>query len=180
MATTAAPTPAATTGRGAAGGLSGHGQALREARYEAVTLDTCAGTVTIRAHYGRHPQTRKWQQPIRRLWGLGPRQRLSPQLQERVSCTAAETDPYERAARMGTKWGTPLVASTIHKHVQQTGREAATQAQGRHEQLMHAATQATNAVECPSMVRFKTVFGGEKSPLTFPVLSNISIPVQQP
>jgi hypothetical protein len=118
------------------------GQALQEARYEAVTLDTCAGTVTLQAHYGRHPQTRKWQQPVRRLWGLGPRQRLSPQLQERVSYTAAETDSYERAAKMAAKWGTPVVASTIHKHVQQMGRAAAAQAQGRQEQLMNAATQA--------------------------------------
>jgi hypothetical protein len=118
------------------------GQALEQARYETVTLQTCAGTVTLRAHYGRHPQTRKWQHAIRRLWGLKPRQRLSPQLQDRVSYTAAETDSYERAARMATKWGTPLVASTIHKHAQQIGREAATQAQEREEQLMHPATQA--------------------------------------
>lgn len=118
------------------------GEALQEARYETVTLDTCAGTVTLRAHYGRHPRTRQWQQPIRRLWGLPPRQRLSPQLQERVSYTAAETDSYERAAKMATKWGTPLVASTIHKHAQQIGQAAAAQTREREAQLRQAATQA--------------------------------------
>jgi hypothetical protein len=118
------------------------GEALQEARYQTVTLDTCAGTVTMRAHYGRHPRTWKWQHPIRLLWGLNPRQRLSPQLQDRVSYTAAETDSYERAAKMATKWGTPLVASTIHKHAQQMGREAAAQAKARQERLMSAATQA--------------------------------------
>ena len=117
------------------------GEALQEARYQTVTLDTCAGTLTIRAHYGRHPRTGKWQHPIRLLWGLKPRQRLSPQLQERVSYTAAETDSFERAARMATKWGTPLVASTIHKHAQQIGSEAAAQTKAREEQLMNAATQ---------------------------------------
>lgn len=125
-------------------------QALQEARYQTVTLDTCAGTVTLRAHYGRHPQTRKWQHPIRRLWGLKPRQRLSPQLQERVSYTATETDSYERAAKMATKWGTPLVASTIHKHAQQMGQEATAQAKQREVQLMQVATQAQAIAPLPN------------------------------
>ena len=126
------------------------GEALQEARYETVTLDTCAGTLTIRAHYGRHPRTGKWQHPIRLLWGLKPRQRLSPQLQERVSYTAAETDSFERAARMATKWGTPLVASTIHKHAQQIGSEAGAQTKAREEQLMNAATQTQAIAPLPN------------------------------
>ena len=47
------------------------GEPLQAACYEAVTLDTCAGTVTLRAHYGRHPKTRKWQHPnvqSKRIW----------------------------------------------------------------------------------------------------------------
>ena len=126
------------------------GEALQEARYETVTLNICAGTVTIRAHYGRHPRTRKWQHPIRLLWGLKPRQRLSPQLQERVSYTAAQTDSYERAAKMATKWGTALAASTIHKHAQQMGREAAAHAEQREEQLMNAGTQAQAIAPLPN------------------------------
>jgi len=118
------------------------GEALQEARYETVTLDTCVGTIALRAHYGRHPQSGKWLHPIRLLWGLKARQRLSPQLQERVSYTAAETDSYERAAKMATKWGTPIAASTIHKHAQQMGQEAAAQTQVREKQLMDVATQA--------------------------------------
>jgi hypothetical protein len=126
------------------------GEALQEARYETVTLDTCAGTLTVRAHYGRHPQSGKWQHPIRLLWGLKAHQRLSPQLQERVSYTAAETDSYERAAKMATKWGTPIVASTIHKHAQQMGREATAQTKVREEQLMAAATQAQAIAPLPN------------------------------
>jgi hypothetical protein len=126
------------------------GKLLQEARYETVTLETCAGTVRLRAHYGRHPQTRKWQYPIRLLWGLQPRQRLSPQLQDRVSYTAAETDSYERAAKMATKWGTPIAASTIHKHAQRMGREAALQTKEREEQLMAAATQAQAVAPLPN------------------------------
>lgn len=126
------------------------GQALQAARFETVTLDTCAGTVSFRAHYGRHPQTGKWQHPIRLLWGLKPRQRLSPQLQDRVAYTAAETDSYERAAKMATKWGTPLVAATVHKHAQQMGQEAAAQTKEREEQLMNAATQAQAIAPLPN------------------------------
>jgi hypothetical protein len=126
------------------------GEALQEARYETVTLDTCAGTVTVRAHYGRHPKTGKWQHPIRLLWELQPRQRLSSQLQDRVSYTAAETDSYERAAKMATKWGTPITASTIHKHAQQMGREAAAQTKDREEQLMNAATQLEAIAPLPN------------------------------
>jgi hypothetical protein len=126
------------------------GEPLQEARYEPVTLDTCAGTVSLRAHYGRHPKTRKWQQPIRLLWGLKPRQSLSPQLQERVCYTAVETDSYERAAKMATKWGTPIAASTIHKHAQQMGREAVAQTKAREGQLMDAATQAQAIAPLPN------------------------------
>ena len=126
------------------------GQALQEARFETVTLDTCAGTVSFRTHYGRHPQTGQWQPPIRLLRGLKPRQRLSPQLQDRVAYTAAETDSYERAAKMATKWGTPLVAATIHKHAQQMGQQAAAQTKEREEQLMNAATQAQTIAPLPN------------------------------
>ena len=126
------------------------GEALQEARFENVTLDTCAGTITFPAHYGRHPQTGKWQHPIRLLWGLKPRQRLSPQLQDRVAYTAAQTDSYERAAKIATKWGTPLVASTIHKHAQQMGQEAAAQTQAREAQLMNTATQAQAIAPLPN------------------------------
>ena len=126
------------------------GEPLQAACYEAVTLDTCAGTVTLRAHYGRHPKTRKWQHPIRLLWGLKPRQRLSPQLQDRVSYTAAETDSYERAAKMAAKWGTPLAASTVHKHAQQMGREAAAQTKVREQQLMDGATQTQAMAPLPN------------------------------
>ena len=64
---------------------------LADARFETVTLITCAGTVKISARYGRHPQSGQWMCPIRVLWGLEPRQELSPQLQERLVYTAAET-----------------------------------------------------------------------------------------
>ena len=126
------------------------GQPLQEARYEPLTLDTCAGTITLRVHYGRHPTTGQWQHPVRLLWGLKPRQRLSPQLQDRVSYTAAETDSYERAAKMAAKWGTPLVASTIHKHAQLMGQEAALQAKAREEQLMNPTTQAQAIAPLPN------------------------------
>jgi hypothetical protein len=126
------------------------GEPLQEARFETVTLETCAGKVSLQAHYGRHPQSRQWQHPIRLLWGLKPRQVLSPALQDRVSYTALETDSYARAAKMATKWGTPIAASTVHKHAQQMGQEAAAQTQGRQEQLMNASTQAQAVAPRPN------------------------------
>lgn len=126
------------------------GEPLQEARYETVTLNTCAGTVSLRAHYGRHPKTGQWQYPIRLLWGLKPRQILSPQLQERVSYTAVETDSYERAAKMAAKWGTSIAASTIHKHAQQIGQEAAAQTKARQEQLLDATRQARAIAPLPN------------------------------
>jgi hypothetical protein len=71
-------------------------------------------------------------------------------LQDRVSYTAVETDSYERAAKMASKWGTPLAASTIHKHAQRLGREAALQTKAREEQLMTAATQAQAVAPLPN------------------------------
>jgi hypothetical protein len=126
------------------------GERLQEARYENVTLITCAGTVTLRAHYGRHPKTRQWQFPIKLLWDLKPRQELSPQLQERVTYTAAETDSYERAAKMAAKWGTPIAASTIHKHAQQMGQQAQAQTEARQEQLLDATRQAQAIAPLPN------------------------------
>jgi hypothetical protein len=125
-------------------------ESLKAARYDTVTLDTCVGTVTLRAYYGRHPKTGQWQHPIRLLWGLKPRQRLSPQLQERVSYTAAETDSYERAAKLAAKWGTPIAASTIHKQAQQIGQVAAAQTNAREEQLLEATTQAQAIAPLPN------------------------------
>ena len=123
---------------------------LQEARYEPLTLLTCAGSISLRVHYGRHPQTGRWQHPIRLLWGLQPRQKLSPQLQERLTYTAVETDSYGRAAKMATKWGTPIAASTVHKLAQQLGQEAQAQAQARTQQLQDSATQAQAIAPLPN------------------------------
>jgi hypothetical protein len=123
---------------------------LADARFETVTLITCAGTVKIRARYGRHPQSGQWMCPIRVLWGLEPRQELSPQLQERLVYTAAETDAFERAAKMASKWGAPIAASTIHKLVQKTGQKAQTQTQARDEQLLDPALQARAMAPLPN------------------------------
>jgi hypothetical protein len=71
-------------------------------------------------------------------------------LQDRVSYTAAETDSYERAAKMATKWGTPLAASTVHKHAQQMGRAAAAQTKVREKHLMDGATQAQAMAPLPN------------------------------
>jgi hypothetical protein len=117
------------------------GKPLEDARYETISLITCTGTVEIRAHYGRHPQTRQWMSPVRVLWGLAPRQKISPQLADRAVYTALETDAFARAAKMAAKWGTPIAASTIHKLVQQMGARAQTQNQAREEQLLDPARQ---------------------------------------
>jgi len=126
------------------------GQPLQEARYEPLSLDTCVGKVVLRAHYGRHPKTGEWQHPIRLLWGLKPYQVISPQLEDRISYTAAETDSYGRAAKMANKWGTPIAASTIHKHAQLMGQQAQAQTKEREEQLHDPHRQAQAIAPLPN------------------------------
>jgi hypothetical protein len=89
------------------------------------------GAVTVAVDYGRDRQTGKWVCPARERWGLGPHQKMTPELEDRVCLTATLADSYQAAAQLSAKWGSPVDASTIRQHACAVGQRAAAQAQGR-------------------------------------------------
>ena len=89
------------------------------------------GDVTLNVDYGRDPQTGKWVCPAREKWGLGPHQKMTPELEDRVCLTATLADSYQAAAELSAKWGSPVDASTVRQHACAAGQRATVQAQGR-------------------------------------------------
>jgi hypothetical protein len=85
--------------------------------------------------------------PLRELWGLTPRQELSPVLEERLCFTAALTGSYEAAARVADKWGSPADDTTIHTHVQRAGGRAEVLAARRVERALEPATRGEVVAE---------------------------------
>ena len=96
-----------------------------------MTLHTVVGDVVLRVDYGRDPQTGKWVCPARRCWGLGPHQKMTPELEDRGCLTATLADSYQAAALLSAKWGSPVDASTIRQHACAVGQRAETHAQAR-------------------------------------------------
>lgn len=89
------------------------------------------GDVILHVDYGRDPQTGKWVCPARTRWGLGPHQKMTPELEDRVCLTATLADSYQAAALLSAKWGSPVDASTIRQHACAVGQRAQAQAQER-------------------------------------------------
>jgi len=54
--------------------------------------------------YGRDRQSGQWRCPAREQWGLGPHQKMTPELEDRICLTATLTGSYEAAAAMAAKW----------------------------------------------------------------------------
>jgi hypothetical protein len=100
------------------------------------------GDVTVNVAYGRDPQTGKWVCPARVAWGLGPHQKMTPELADRVCLTATLADSYQAAAELSAKWGSPVDASTIRQHACAAGQRAAAQAQKREREPAVVATPA--------------------------------------
>jgi hypothetical protein len=121
------------------------GEHLRDARFRTLPLNTTVGTVNIRAHYGYDRGAQRWTFAVRELWGLAPRQQISPELEQQLGYTATECGSYKKAENMARHWGVKISATAIHKHVQSLGREAQRQQELRTEQALHPATRATVA-----------------------------------
>jgi len=118
------------------------GEHLQNARFRNLPLITTLGTVNIRAYYGYDRLARKWTFAVRDLWGLAPRQEISPHLEQQISFTAVECGSYQKAQAMAGSWGVKIGATTIHKHVQRLGCHAQRQEQLRTEQALHPVTGA--------------------------------------
>ena len=89
------------------------------------------GDVKLAVDYGRDPRTDRWVCPAREKWGLGPHQKMTPELEDRVCLTATLADSYQAAAVLCAKWGSEVDASTIRQHACAVGRRAAAQTAAR-------------------------------------------------
>lgn len=106
------------------------------------------GTVEVRSVYGLDPKIQEWLSPLRERWGLGPRETMSPVLEERLCYTATQTGSYEAAARVARKWGSEEADdSTIHAHVRSCGAWAGALRQERIERALDPETRAEVVAE---------------------------------
>jgi 1,2-phenylacetyl-CoA epoxidase PaaB subunit len=98
------------------------GLRLEEVSYRPLLLDTAVGRLQLKAAYGYCPAQDSWVTPARVAWGMKPYQRVSPELEARVTETATACGSYQKAARMATLWGTPVSDDLVHAHVQTVGQ----------------------------------------------------------
>jgi hypothetical protein len=119
----------------------GSGEHLQDARFRDLPLITTLGTVTIRAHYGYDRQAQRWTFAVRDLWGLAPRQEISPELEQQLSYTATECGSYKKAQAMAGSWGVKIGSTTIHKHAQRLGCQAQRQQEFRTQRALNPATR---------------------------------------
>ena len=62
---------------------------------------------------------------------MGPHEKMTPELEDRVCLTATLTGSYEAAARLSAKWGSAVDDETIRAHVRRVGQHAEAQVQAR-------------------------------------------------
>jgi hypothetical protein len=89
------------------------------------------GKVSLLVACGRDPQSGKWKCPARERWGLGPHQKMTPELEDRLCLTATLTGSYEAAAQVSAKWSSPVDEETIRTHARRVGQRAEAQVQAR-------------------------------------------------
>jgi hypothetical protein len=94
-------------------------------------LHTVVGKITLEVTCGRERQSGQWKCPARERWGLGPHEKMTPELEDRVCLTATLTGSYEAAARLSAKWGSAVDDETIRAHVRCVGQRAEAQVQAR-------------------------------------------------
>lgn len=100
-------------------------------RKRKLALRTQAGEVELKTDYGQDKETGKWLCPQQEIWGLGPHQKITPLLADKLAFTVTATGSYEEAATLSAKWGCPVDDSTLHGLVQRAGARAEEQIQQR-------------------------------------------------
>src|SRR5450756_254319 len=104
---------------------------LQQRQQRPLTLRTVVGKVTLKVTCGRDRQSGQWKCPARERWGLGPHEKMTPELEDQVCLTAALTSSYEAAAQISAKWGSAVDDETIRTHVRRVGQRAEAQVQAR-------------------------------------------------
>ena len=100
------------------------GLLLKQSRRRSIKLRSVSGTVELQAWYGYSTMLEGWIYPCREIWNLGPYQRVTPELQSRLSFTATQANSYQSAARMAERWGTSVSDDLIRDQIQRKGKEA--------------------------------------------------------
>jgi hypothetical protein len=108
--------------------------------------------VKLTVDYGQEPTTPKWFCPQRRAWGLGPHQKITPGLAEKLCFTAVATTSYAQAAAVAARWGVAVDDAVIHQQVQRAGERAEQQAEVRHAASGTLATPAEPATPADALV----------------------------
>jgi hypothetical protein len=104
---------------------------LGQRKHRKLTLRSELGSISLRVDYGLDRQTGQWVCPVRRAWGLGPHQKLTPGFAEKLCFTVTATGSYEEAAQVASKWSEPMDDSTLHSLVQRRGEVAEEQRRER-------------------------------------------------
>ncbi len=66
----------------------------------------------------------RWVTPVREVWRLCGKQQITPALQRKLCCTAAETGSFEKAARLAGEWGSEISDDTVRNCVVGLGAKA--------------------------------------------------------
>jgi hypothetical protein len=107
------------------GPVSPHsGLKLKRAQRIHMTLRTVCGEIELRVWYGYCRVSQQQVCPARLNWKMDKYQRLSPELEQRLCYTAAETGSFEKAALMANAWGCAVSDDAIHACVIRKGQQA--------------------------------------------------------
>ncbi len=93
-------------------------------RKRRLTLQSAVGKIVVETDYGQDPESKQWVCLQRQIWGIGPHQKFTPFLAERLCFTVTATGSYAEAAAVAQKWGSPVDDSTLHALVQKVGAKA--------------------------------------------------------
>jgi hypothetical protein len=96
-----------------------------------LTLESSVGTVEILTDYGQVPGGGDWICPQRQAWAIGPHQKMTPALQDKLAFTVTMAGSYESAAQLAGKWGCKVDDSKLHALAQRMGARAQEQVKQR-------------------------------------------------
>lgn len=100
-------------------------------RKRKLTLRSSVGMVEIMTDYGQGRGGGDWVCPQRQFWAVGPHQKMTPALQDKLCFTVTVTGSYESAAQLAGKWGYSVDDATLHALAQRIGARAEEQVKQR-------------------------------------------------
>ena len=96
-----------------------------------LTLESSVGSVEVLTDYGQESGGGEWVCPQRQAWDIGPHQKMTPALQDKLCFTVTLTGSYESAAQVAVKWGCKADDAKLHALVQRVGAKAQEQVNQR-------------------------------------------------